>query len=140
MAIQSQPNLVAQEFTVFTVAVAITPTPIAQQMQLTSLITTIEFSLVTGSANSVFMGGPGVTTATGLEIVAGIPKIYKIIWERNLIEVANPLNDMITAQMPCGQTYVNNGCPRIVWDLSQIYLIAVAPTNINVGAFKEMYI
>lgn len=142
--IRSSRQFIGQQFSTFGITVPVTAIPINSSLGITSLITTIVLSVPTGAANSVFLGADaGVTITSGLEIPPGNPQQYRVINERELVELESPLLDMLTMQI-CNQggkgAAQSEVVPFIVWDVSQMYLIATANTAMTVGVFKEMWI
>lgn len=123
---------VKQEFYNYALTVGTVPTPIsfaAQQADLSALIDTIIFSLVSTAARSVFFGGPNVTTTNGLEIRVGKSYVLGINNTRQLYEVQGPLIDMNCDTVPVA-------IPIAVWDISECYLVAAASTVCAVLLFK----
>jgi hypothetical protein len=133
-----------QEFTCYPVTVGVVPAPVNAALSLSSLISTIAFSVPTGAANSVFLGpDASVSITTGLEIPPGIVQQYRTNNERELIELESPLLSILF-QVLCFFGIKNQvqgeEVPLVVWDLSQMYLVATAPTAMVVGTFKEIWI
>lgn len=133
-------DIIAQQFTTFAFSVPITAAPIAPNLQLTSLIDTFAITVPAAAANSVFLGGDaGVTITTGLELLAGTTTIFTIDHDgRQLYELQYPLKDTRDS-VKCTDSQLIE-IPFITWDMSQIYLVAVAVTNVTVACFKAMYI
>jgi hypothetical protein len=130
-------DIVPQPMVWVPLLVAATPTPLSQSATQTGLIAlydSIIFSLVSTAANSVFMGNVNVLSngSNGLEIRAGIPIQLSIVNDRQLYEVQAPLVDKF-CENP-------EGVPFTAWDVSQMYLIAPAPTTIAIGLFKAAWI
>jgi hypothetical protein len=123
---------VKQEFYNYALSVGTVPTPIslaAQQADLSALIDTMIFSLVSTAARSVFFGGSNVTTGNGWEIRAGKSYMLGINNTRQLYEVQSPLIDMNCNSVPVG-------IPLAVWDISDCYMVAAATTVCAVLLFK----
>lgn len=131
--------IITQPFSTFALAVQVTPTPLSTSVQQADLINSFVISLDAGAANNVFIGDQGVTVATGLEIVAGAGPIQFLIQdERMKYELLRPM----LAGLESFQCLPNQATtiPFIVWDLSQIYLIAAAITNVRIAAFRAQFI
>lgn len=132
--------LVKQEATTFLLAVQVTPTPIAPQLGLTSMIDSFIVTVPVAAANSVFLGfDAGVTITTGLELIAGTSSNFVIDHEgRQLYELQYPLMDIRNTGM-CKNDPAEQ-IPLVVWDMSQVYLVAAAITNVTIGVFKAVYV
>lgn len=135
-----QRNLIKQEFTTFGLQVQTTAGPINANMGLTAMIDAIIISVPASAANNIFLGGDaGVTITTGIEIVAGSPVLFAINHDgRQLYEIQEPLIKIAAAAMCADQK--PETIPFVVWDISQMYLVASAATNIAVGVFKAMFL
>lgn len=134
-----QRNLLRQEFTTFALTVQTTAGPINANMGLNTLVDSLILSVPASAANNVFLGGDaGVTILSGIEIVAGSPIQLAILNERQLYELQSPLMEMAVVAT-CRQLQPE-AIPFVVWDISQIYLVAAAATPMAVGVFKAMYI
>lgn len=133
--------LVKQEATTFAVSVQITATPVNQQMGITAMIDSFIIAVPLGAANSVFIGfDAGVTVGTGLEILAGTSEAFIIDHDgRQLYELQYPLMDIRNAGI-CGKPALQENIPLVVWDMTQIYLVAIAITTVSVGVFKAVYV
>lgn len=132
--------LVKQEATSFSLSVAVTPTPIAPQLGLTSMIDSFIVTIPSTAANSVFMGfDAGVTTTTGLELLAGTSENFRIDQGgRQLYELQFPLMDLRNDKL-C-KTDPLEQIPYVVWDMSQVYLVAAAITVVTIAVFKAVYV
>ena len=132
-------DIVPQPFTSFVLAVQITPTAISTLFTKAELIDSFVVSLDAAAANNVFIGDQGVTIASGLEIVrGGGPINFRILNQWQQYELQQPLVDANTANQ-CGEQ-MPRALPFIVWDLSQIYLVAVAATNVRIAPFRSQFI
>lgn len=132
-------DIVFQPFTTFAVTVAVTPTPISQLVTKSDLIDSFVLSLDAGAANNIFIGDQGVTITTGLEIVAGGgPVLFRIRNQPIQYDIHSVIDPAIENQL-CQQVQVRS-IPFIIWDLSQIYLVAAAPTNVRCAPFRSQFI
>jgi len=132
--------LVAQEFNTFGLTVNVAPAqPLGPMYSITSIIDSFYITVPASAANSVFIGGnPGVTITTGLEIIAGTTVGFIIQHDgRQMYEIQKPLLDI--ARTMCN-VELPEAIPFVVWDLSQIYVVATAATVISVAPFKAMYL
>ena len=131
--------ILSQPLITLTVAVGLTPTPIVSQGDKTSLVESFIISVDTSAANSVFLGDQGVTINSGIEIVAGAgPVNFAILNQAQQYDTQLPLialGEMLGCipQQPFA-------IPFIIWDLSQIYLVAAAPTNVRVLPFRSQFV
>jgi hypothetical protein len=132
-------EIVFQPFNTYVLAVGVGPTQIFPAQTKADLIDSFVVSVDAGAANNVFIGGNGVTIANGLEIVAGGGPINFVIRNQNqhyeLQEPAIAIAEMIgcVGQFP-------KAIPFIVWDLSQVYLVAAAATNVRIALFRAPFI
>ena len=132
-------DIVFQPFETFNITVAITPTQASTKFTKVDLITSFIVSLDAAAANNVFMGGAGVTTANGIEIVAGAGPIEFFINNQNQhYELQEPAI-AIAETMQC-QPNQPRAIPIVVWDLSQIYFVAVANTNLRIAPIRKVFI
>lgn len=130
-----------QPFETFSLAVQVTPTQLSTVLAFTKadLIDSFVLSLDAGAANNVFIGGQGVTVTNGLEIVAGAgPLLFKINNQNQHYELQEPVI-AIAETLQCAPNQPRQ-IPFIVWDFSQIYLVAAAITNIRVAPFRSVFI
>lgn len=133
-------NVVYQPFETYSLAVQTTPTQLSTALSFTKadLITTIVLSVDAGAANNVFIGGIGVTITTGLEIVRGAGPLEFVIENQNQhYELQEPAL-AIAETLQCSPNEPRQ-IPFIIWDLSQIYLIAAAVTNVRIAPFRSMF-
>ena len=132
-------EIVYQPIDTFVLPVQITPTPLSGVFTKVDLIDSFILSLDAAAANNVFLGNSNVTINTGIEIVAGAGPINFIIEnQRQHYELQEPLL-AIAATLQCEQS-MPRSLPFIVWDLAQIYLVAVAATNVRVSPFRSQFI
>lgn len=132
-------NIVYQPFSTFVIAVAVTPTPIFPVQTKSDLIDSFVLSLDAAAANNVFIGDQGVTIASGLEIIAGGGPIQFVIRNQaQHYEIQEPVL-AIAETLQCKSANVVS-IPFIIWDLSQIYLVAAAATNVRCAAFRSQFI
>lgn len=129
---------VVQQFNPQVVAVQITPTPLSGLNLNQAFIDSLIICVYSTAANSVFLGDQGVTTTTGIEIPAGVTIELEISNERPLYELQIPMTDM-EAKIAC-QVVRPFDVPFVYWDLTQLYCIAAAPTNIIVTAVKRAWV
>jgi len=132
--------LLKQEFTTFPLTVQTTGTPVNANMGITAMVDSFMITVPAGTANSVFLGGDqGVTITSGIELLAGTTVQFLINHDgRQQYELQAPLIDIATI-VAC-RDYIPEAIPFVVWDMSSIFLVAVAPTAITVAIFKAMYI
>lgn len=131
---------VRQEFNPYALLVGVAATPLNSDQALTSsYIDSFAISVPLAAANSVFIGSNNVTIATGLELVPGSLTQWAIDQGgRQQYEIQRPLLSLSAiaeckAQMP-------DMIPFIVWDPSQVALVAAAPTNIVVVFFRNPFV
>lgn len=131
--------VIFQPFSSFVLPVLTTPTPMVATPNKSDLIDSFIVSLDAGAANNVFMGDGGVTTASGIEIVAGGgPANFRIDNQDQQYDTQIPLLDIArTLQCQMQQPFA---IPFVVWDCSQIYFIAAANTNIRIMLFRSQFI
>lgn len=124
----------------FVVAVQTTPTQIFPQQTKADLIDSFTLSLDAAAANNVFIGGMSVTVNTGLEIVAGGgPITFRIINKNQHYELQSPL--LRLADMNCNLPPIEPiAIPFGIWDLSQIYLVAAAATNVRCAPWRAQFL
>lgn len=117
----------------------VTPTPFANNLTITSLMQTIFICNPSSNTNSVFFGDNNVSTTQGQEIVAGTGPIAIIIQQgRQLYELQDP--EMITAQATACQPMDPTSIPLVVWNPSNMFLIAAtAPTTVALLFFRNVY-
>lgn len=133
-------DIVFQPFETLAVAVGITPTPISPNFTKADLIDSFAVSVPSTAANNVFIGNTAVTTTTGLEIVAGAGPLQFIIRNQNIqYDIHSSLDPLADAMLPCNVVQVR-GIPFVVWDLTQICLVATAPTTVVVAPFRAVFI
>jgi len=130
--------VIRQDFNTQLLVVGTVPTPLNGSLDINSLITSFIIAVPTTAANSVFIGNGGVTTANGLELAAGTSPVFIIDNYKQPYELQGPLIGIEEHVKAC--TADVDALPFIVWDPSQIYLIAAAATNVSVAFFKEMFI
>lgn len=132
--------IVYQNFTTFVIAVGIVPTQISTAFTKVDLIDSFTLSLDAGAANNVFIGDQGVTIASGLEIVAGGgPLTFRIRNQNQHYELQEPLLN-IAETLQCAGPVAPKAIPFNVWDLSQIYLVAAAATNIRCAPWRAQFV
>jgi hypothetical protein len=130
--------LLTQPVSTILVAVGTTATPIIPNQNKTDMVDSFVLSLDAAAANNVFVGDSSVTVNNGIEIIAGGGPVNFVIrnqWQQYdtqdaLIAIAETLQ--------CQQKQPK-AIPFIVWDLSQIFLVAVAPTNVRVLQFRSQF-
>ena len=132
--------VIFQPFTSFVLAlVANVAQPLVATPNKNDLIDSFIISLDAGAANNVFMGDQGVTVNSGIEIVAGGgPVNFKIDNQDQQYDLQVPLMD-IARTLQC-QTQQAFAIPFVVWDCSQVYLIAAANTNVRVMLFRSQFV
>jgi len=131
--------IVYQTFETFTVSVQVTPTQLSTAFTKVDLIDSFVISVDAGAANNIFIGGPGVTVTNGLEIVAGGgPVKFTIINQNQHYELQEPVI-AITETLQCSPVQPR-AIPFVVWDFSQLYVIAVAITAARIAPFRSIFI
>src|SRR5262245_8885080 len=80
--------IIKQEFTTLSFTVTTSAASPNPALGLTSLIDSFVITVPSSAANSVFIGSDqGVTTTTGLEILAGTSQNFRISQDRQLYEL-----------------------------------------------------
>jgi len=130
--------LVAQSFNTQVLVVGMTPTPLSSLQLTQAYIDSLILCLYSTAANSIFYGDQGVTTGTGLELPVGVTIELSISNARPAYELQDPL-DAITTKVLC-QSVKPFEVPFVYWDLTQLYAIAAAPTNIVIAAVKRAWV
>lgn len=129
-----------QPFTTIVVPVQITPTPIVANANKADLIDSFIVSVDAAAANNVFIGDQGVTIASGIEIVrGGGPVNFRIVNQNMHYEIMSVITD-IAEILGCRTPNQPKTIPFIIWDLSQVYLVAVAVTSVRVAIFRSQFI
>jgi hypothetical protein len=137
--IQHNRGIVYQPFDQFAITVGVTPTPISTIFTKSDLIDSFIVSVDAGAANNIFIGNQGVTVNTGIEIVAGGGGVNFIIENQNQhYEIQDPVIQ-IAEMLKCNNVDQID-IPFIVWDLSQIYLVAIANTTARIIPFRSQFI
>jgi hypothetical protein len=128
-----------QPFSSFVLVVGTTPTPMVAIANKSDLVDSFILSLDAGAANNVFMGDQNVSVTTGIEIVAGAgPVNFRIDNQNQNYDVQIPLMDIArTLQCAVQQPFA---IPFIVWDCSQLYLVAAANTNVRIMLFRSQFV
>lgn len=140
MSLTVQRPLVAQEFTTQAFTVTTAPQSPAQALSITSMIDVFMITVPSTAANSIFLGSSqAMTTATGIELLAGTTVQFRIDHDgRQLYEIQMLLREI--AACITGRNQPVEAIPFVVWDMSQVYLVAAANTAISIGLFKAVYI
>lgn len=135
-----QRPLIQQQFTNFavTLAAANIAQPIKPNGAINDLIDSFIVSLDAAAANSVFVGDANVTVTTGIEITVGNSVLFDIQQVRQLFELQQGV-DNLTRNVLC-EKYTSGMIPFICWNLSQVYLVAAAATNVRIMTFPNPYI
>ena len=132
-------EVVTQPFDHFVVVVGVAPTQILPTQTKADLIDSFVVSVDAAAANNIFIGGNGVTIANGLEIVRGGGPINFIIRQQHQhYELQEPV--LAIAEILACNNYLARAIPFIIWDLSQIYLVAAAATNARIAVFRSPFI
>jgi len=136
-----QRPLVKQEGDAFAFAVPVAPAaPLAPQLGLGSMIDSFMITVPAGAANSIFLGfNAGVIVGNGIELLVGTTVNFRIDHDgRQLYEIQNLLTHINNAV--CGAPILPyEEIPLVCWDMSQIYVVAAAATNITFATFKTVY-
>jgi hypothetical protein len=124
--------VVRQRFFNYALAVQITPTLINNDSLLyTNYLNTFIVSVPAAGGN-VFIGSAGVTVANGLELVAGSgPLVFAIDQSRQLYEVQDPVLQI--ASIANCKNSKPQMIPFVVWDLTQMFLVAPIVTNVAIA-------
>lgn len=130
--------VVVQPFNPQVLAVAITPTPLSSLQLQNAYIDSLLITVYSTAANSIFLGNQAVTVTNGIEIPAGVTISLEISNERPLYELQQPLNE-IDAKVLC-KNVKGFDVPFAYWDLTQMFLIAAAPTNAIITAIKRAWV
>ena len=134
-------EIVFQPFESYSVNVLTTPTQLNDSVKLTKmdLIDSFVLSVDSGAANNIFIGGPSVTVTNGIEIVRGAgPVLFLIKNQEQQYELQEPAV-AIAETLQCTPN-IPRALPFIVWDFSQLYVIAIANTNARIAPFRRMFI
>lgn len=95
------------------------------------------FNVYSTGAASAFWGGNGVTTTTGIEIRPGLPAAYTLDQVREQWELQRAL-EHIGAMIAAATNNAPMGpymAPKVIIDLSQIYVAALAAQSVSIIAF-----
>lgn len=131
-----------QTLTSFTLAVGTVPTAIKPTANFQAeLINSFVISVPASAANNVFLGDSNVSLVSGMEIIAGGgPVSFEIMDERMRYELLSPLQKMLEV-LTCGLlNFTPSDIPFTCWDLSQVFVIATAATNVSITTFKKQFI
>lgn len=130
---------IEQTFFTQSIAVPTTPIPFANNLTITSLMQTIFMCNPSSNTNSVFFGDSNVSTTQGMELVPGSGPIAVIIQQtRQLYELQDP--EMISAQVASCQSIDPTSIPLVVWNPSNMWLVAAtATTTIALMFFRNVY-
>lgn len=131
-------NTVIQQLNQKVIAVGLTPTPLSDLALQSAYIDSFLLCLYSTAANSVFFGDATVTTTNGMEIPVGVTVQFAINNERPLYELQSPLLQVAGVAICDGVPPVD--IPFVYWDLSQLFLIAAAATNVTIIPFKRAYV
>ena len=130
---------VVQQFSQAPITVAVTPTPLNSNPALqNAFIDSFLVCVYSTAANSIFLGDSTVTITTGMEIPPGTTIQLSISNERPLYELQYPL--LNAAERIACEKIPPTDIPFVYWDLSQVYVIAAAPTSAIVIPFKRAYV
>lgn len=130
----SQRPFVYQRFLSFNV---IANTPSVQIANFRLEVEAIIFNVYSTGALSVFWGPAGVTTATGIEVQPGVPAPLSIDQAREQWELQRSLEHIaaLLAIQSGNQPLAAYKAPRVVFDLSTIWLASTAAQAVTVMAF-----
>jgi hypothetical protein len=129
--------IIPQRFIPFALLVGVGATPLNtswQQANLAGRYDAFVISVPKAAANGVFLGDASISAAlnNGLEILPGIPIMLSIDNQRQLYEAQAPIVDALCT--------VPESIPFIAWNVSEIYLAAIAPTSVGVLLFQASYL
>lgn len=134
-------NVIQQRFTPYaldvTSAKAIPLYPWGRGQQLTQqLYDAFVISVPKAAANGIFLGDASIDPAlvNGLEILPGIPIMLSIDNERQLYEIQSPIVD----GDPVCRT--PEAIPFVSWNLTTIYVRAVANVRVGVIIFQAAFL
>jgi len=134
-------EIATQPFDTFAVTIGTAPTQLSTVLSFTKqdLIDSLIISVDAGAANNVFIGGQGVTITNGIELVAGAgPVLLEIVNQNQHYELQEPII-AIAETLQCAPNMPRQ-IPFVVWDLSQIYMVAAAATNVRIAPFRSVFI
>jgi|SRR5262249_31466622 len=136
-------NLIAQQFQTFNIPVTTSPQPLNAALQITSMIDSFAITVPAAAANGVVIGPDAGVTAgpppTGLELVVATTTQFRINQEgRQVYELQKPLLNIAQAVGCMPQTFEE--IPFVVWDLTNIWIVATAAVTVSVAVFKAVYI
>lgn len=132
-------NIVFQPFDPQPLTVGITPTPLFPTGTKADLIASFGISVPAAAANNVFIGNIAVSLTNGLEIVKGAGIVlFRIINQNVQYDIHSEVNPAVENAL-C-QPIPIQSIPFIVWDVTQISLIATAPTAISFVLFRSQFI
>jgi len=125
---------VTQRFLQFNATAGTTATPLSNQRQEAIAII---FDVYSTAGASAFWGSAGVTTTTGIEIRPGLPGVLSLDQVREQWELQRGLEHIgaLLAANLGGDPMGPYRAPRVILDLSTIFLVSVAAQNISVVAF-----
>jgi len=121
------------------VAIGITPTPLLPTQNKTDYIDSFVLSLDANAANNIFIGDGGVTVNSGLEIVAGGGPINFIIRNQHMQYDQLTLESAMVQAQTC-LDIPPQAIPFIIWDLTQVFGVAAAPTNVRLAPFRALFV
>ena len=122
------------------IVIGTVPTQLMTTRNQTDYIQTFIVSIDAAAAGNVFLGDQAVTTANGIEIVAGAgPAEFRINDERQQYELMWPLL-IIQQTLECKGLPVPFMIPIEVWDMTQWYGVAAAATNLRLMVFRTQFV
>jgi hypothetical protein len=95
------------------------------------------FNVYSTAAASAFWGANGVTVTTGIEIRPGFPAVYTIDQVREQWELQRQLEHIAAMIAAYTQNTIMGPfmAPKVIIDLSQVYVAAAAALSVSVIAF-----
>lgn len=126
-------------FTVALTALSANNVPIAQNINISSLINAFIICNPSSNVNSVFWGDSNVSTSSGIEIPPGNAPLFGTEEIRQLYELQDPL--LLEAQKAICGKIDPIAIPVVVWNPSNIFIIAAnANVNVSLAFFRNVYI
>ena len=108
----------------------------------TELVSTFIDSILIGvpsaEAQGIFFGNQGVSLASGFPIEPGTSINLRLSNERQMYEVQAPLLQLVEF-FKC-KFQEPTAIPFVIWDPSQVFVIAAAATDVRVVLFKSAYV
>ncbi len=129
-----------QQFQTYAITAGVAATPLSSNQALQGgYLDSFAISVPSTAANTITIGGPGVILGKGLELGPGSLTQFGIDQGgRQFYELQKLLISL--ARVAECQNQQADMLPFVCWDPSQIYTIAVAPTDIVVAPFWNPFV